>query len=106
MGSSSRFVSRAWVWMAAAAAALGTGGCATTQAPVEQVKYFSQAFVAVNTVGQPLLDDMAIAERAVGKRGAERRAQQQAGAGDAASCTSAEATWAIAAGDPKATLNK
>lgn len=101
MGSTGRFPARTWVWIAVAAAAVGAGGCATTPAPVEQVKYFSQAFIAVNTVGQPLLDDMAIAERAVGKRGAERRAKQPANAASAASCTSAEATWAIAAGDPK-----
>jgi len=43
-------------------------GCAT--APTEQIQYFSSAFDAVNTVGQPLLDDLAIAERQQGQSNA------------------------------------
>lgn len=43
-------------------------GCAT--APTEQIHYFSSAFDAVNTVGQPLLDDLAIAERQQGQSNA------------------------------------
>lgn len=70
------------------------GGCATTKAPVEQIKFFSQAFTAVNTIGQPLLDDLAIAERAVNKRLAEKRAQQDGGTGD---CSSSEAKWSLSA---------
>lgn len=76
-------------------------GCATTPAPVEQVKFFSQAFVAVNTVGQPLLDDMAIAERAVGRRSAERRAKAPPESDGDGSCSSKDATWTIAPSDNK-----
>jgi hypothetical protein len=43
-------------------------GCAT--APTGQIHYFSSAFDAVNTVGQPLLDDLAIAERQQGQSNA------------------------------------
>jgi len=50
-------------------------GCATTPAPVEQIKYFSQAFAAVNTLGQPLIDDLAVAERGVGRRQAQLHAK-------------------------------
>ena len=48
---------------------------ACTTAPVEQIKYFSQAFNTVNTVGQPLLDELAIAERLQGRQIAVRRAK-------------------------------
>lgn len=67
------------------------GGCATTPAPVEQIKYFSQAFAAVNTVGQPMLDDLALAERALGRRQAQVRARAAA---DDRPCSSAQASWA------------
>jgi hypothetical protein len=43
-------------------------GCAT--APTEQIQHFRSAFDAVNTVGQPLLDDLAIAERQQGQSNA------------------------------------
>jgi hypothetical protein len=43
-------------------------GCAT--APVEQIRYFAKAYDTVNTVGQPLLDDLAIAERQQGQSNA------------------------------------
>ena len=43
-------------------------GCAT--APTEQIHYFASAFDSVNTVGQPLLDDLAIAERQQGQSNA------------------------------------
>lgn len=69
------------------------GGCATTPAPVEQIKYFSQAFAAVNTVGQPLLDDLALAERALGRRQAQLRARA---APDDRPCSSSQAPWARA----------
>jgi hypothetical protein len=72
-------------------------GCATTPAPVEQIKYFSQAFVAVNTVGQPLLDDLAISERALGRRNAVARAKK--GQADDQPCPSSEVPWALT-GDP------
>lgn len=78
--------------------AMGLSGCATTPAPVEQIKYFTQAFAAVNTVGQPLLDELALAERAQGKRVAEARAKMVAkdpkgGRG----CLNHDAVWAEAA---------
>lgn len=44
---------------------LAVAGCAG--APVQETKQFSQAFTAVNAVGQPLLDDLAVAERAQGQ---------------------------------------
>jgi hypothetical protein len=72
-------------------------GCATTPAPVEQIKYFSQAFVAVNTVGQPLLDDLAISERALGRRNAVARAKKTQA--DDQPCPSSEVPWALT-GDP------
>ena len=72
-------------------------GCATTPAPVEQLKYFSQAFAAVNTVGQPLIDDLAVAERVVARRQAQLRAK---GAPDDKPCSSRDATWATT-GDGK-----
>jgi hypothetical protein len=92
-----------WPRLAIAGLALASlllGGCATTPAPVEQIKYFSQAFASVNTVGQPLLDELAIAERAQGKRVAERRARDAAknppvGRG----CANADAAW-VETGDP------
>ena len=43
-------------------------GCSA--APVNQIHYFSNAFDAVNTVGQPLLDDLAVAERQQGQSNA------------------------------------
>lgn len=73
------------------------GGCATTMVPVEQIKFFSQAFAAVNTIGQPLLDDLAIAEREVEKREAVARAKKPA---STAECSSSEAKWSLA-GDAK-----
>jgi hypothetical protein len=56
-------------WIVALLIALGVlAGCA--QAPTEQIHYFSSAFDAVNTVGQPLLDDLAVAERQQGQSNA------------------------------------
>lgn len=43
--------------------------------PGNQISYFSQALASVNGVSQPLLDDMALAERAQGQSVANRRAQ-------------------------------
>ncbi len=73
-----------------------TTGCATTPAPVEQVKYFSQAFAAVNTVGQPMLDDLAASERALGRRNADQRAKTSKDCAGG----SGEAPWAATA-NPK-----
>lgn len=76
-----------------------TCGCATTPAPVDQIRYFQQAFNAVNTVGQPLLDDLALAERAQGRDVAERRAKLKAD-GKGESCPPDDAVWMLA-GDGK-----
>jgi hypothetical protein len=57
----------AWrLWPILLAAMLLLAGCAS--APVQQIKYFSQAFNTVNTLGQPLLDDLALAERTQGQQ--------------------------------------
>jgi hypothetical protein len=74
-----------------AAIAWVLAGCAT-QAPVDQIKYFSQAFTAVNTVGQPLLDDLALAESVQGKQIAVRRARGSSDLGPAA-CQQGMVPW-------------
>ena len=51
--------------MAAWACVIALGGC--SPAPLQETKNFQQAFTAVDTVGQPLLDDLAIAERKQGQ---------------------------------------
>ena len=76
------------------AMALLLAGCAT-QAPVDQIKYFSQAFTAVNTVGQPLLDDLALAERVQGQRIAVRRAKGSSTQGPA-ECQQGQVPWQAA----------
>ena len=43
---------------------------ACVSAPVDQIHQFSKSFDAVNATGQPLLDDLAIAERALGQKNA------------------------------------
>lgn len=78
--------------------ALCLAACATT-APVDQIKYFSQAFGAVNTVGQPLLDDLSMAERAQGRQIAVRRARGESKAGIDA-CPSEQISWQGATGKP------
>jgi hypothetical protein len=78
---------------AACAAVTLAVGCATAPAPVEQVRYFSQAFAAVNTVGQPMLDDLAASERALGRRNAVVRAR----ASKECASGSGEAPWALSA---------
>ncbi len=47
-------------------------GCATV--PAQEIQHFKESLAAVNTVQQPLLDELAIAERAQGVRVAESRA--------------------------------
>ena len=81
----------------AAAALAVLAGCAATQAPVDQIKYFSQAFATVNTVGQPLLDDLAVAERAQGRQIAVRRAMGQSQQG-IADCPKDRIAWQQLAG--------
>lgn len=60
--------------------ALGSAGCASV-APVEQVHQFGQAFANVQAASQPLFDDLAAAERGLGRGRAQRRAQADAGSG-------------------------
>jgi hypothetical protein len=81
------------IWIAALATVLS--GCVT--APTEQIKYFSQAFNTVNTVGQPLLDDLAVAERRQGREIAVRRAQGKSKQG-LAECPQGEVPWQEAGG--------
>jgi hypothetical protein len=45
------------------------------RAPTDEVRVFSSAFESVNATGQPLLDDLSVAERRQGQRQAVRRAQ-------------------------------
>jgi hypothetical protein len=58
--------------IAALAAPLVLAGCVS--APVQEIRHFKDALAAVNTVQQPFLDELAIAERAQGVRDAESRA--------------------------------
>ena len=51
-------------------------GCAN-KLPVEQVQLFNQAFNNMDVASQPLFDDLAIAERELGKRVAEIQAQKK-----------------------------
>lgn len=52
---------------------IGLLGCCLASCaspPTEQIHYFASAFDSVNTVGQPLLDDLAVAERQQGQSNA------------------------------------
>lgn len=62
-------------FLALLAAALA--GCATPP-PVAEVSMVAKAFDNLNAASQPLLDDMALAERAQGRSAAESRARQRA----------------------------
>jgi phosphohistidine phosphatase SixA len=55
-------------------AVLPLASCSST-APTEQIRVFSESFKAANDAGQPLLDDLAVAERWQGQINAARRAQ-------------------------------
>jgi hypothetical protein len=57
-----------------AIAIMGLLACCA-RAPTDEIKLFSGAFDSVNTAGQPLLDDLSVAERRQGQRQAVRRAQ-------------------------------
>lgn len=59
-------------------------GCAS-QPPVAEVRMVAKAFDNLNAASQPLLDDLALAERAQGRSAAEARARQRAGDKPAAS---------------------
>ena len=52
-------------------------GCSV--APVEETRSFSKAFAAVDGASQPLLDDLASAERRQGRENAEKKAKSDAG---------------------------
>lgn len=60
--------------------------------PGSQINYFSQAFASVNGVSQPLLDDMALAERTQGQSIANRRAQGKSQNG-VEQCPPAQFPW-------------
>lgn len=89
--------SGAAVFRTAIALVLATLAAACTSIPIDQIKYFSQAFNTVNTVGQPLLDDLAVAERRQGQQIAVRRARGESSAG-AAECPPKDFPWQEAAG--------
>lgn len=57
---------------------LALSGCATPP-PVAEVRMVAKAFDNLNAASQPLLDDLALAERAQGKSAAEARARQRSG---------------------------
>jgi hypothetical protein len=59
--------------LALALAAILAGGCATT-VPVAEVRLVGKAFDDLNAASQPLLDDLALAEREQGRRNAVARA--------------------------------
>jgi len=65
---------------------------ACTTAPVDQIKHFSQAFSTLNTVGQPLLDDLAVAEKARGRLVAADNARAEAN-GRGAACAPYPHAW-------------
>lgn len=88
---------------AALLVAAALAACATAPPPVDQVRYFSQAFGTVNTVGQPLLDDLAIAERSQGRQIAARRAEGRSAA--PGGCPASEVPWQRVAGDAKGFIN-
>jgi hypothetical protein len=69
-------------------------GCMTV--PANEIKYFSQAFNTVNSVGQSLLDDLAVAERTQGKQIAVRRAKGNSTQG-VQECPPEEFPWLEAA---------
>jgi len=50
--------------------------CGCSVAPLEETRSFSKAFVAVDGASQPLLDDLALAERRQGRENAEIKAKK------------------------------
>jgi hypothetical protein len=73
------FVVRAPGIAAALLAAAVCSGCATS-VPVAEVRLVDKAFDDLNAASAPLLDDLAIAERAQGKVAADVRARNRSGA--------------------------
>ncbi|MEN9868949.1 MAG: hypothetical protein RL748_4539, partial [Pseudomonadota bacterium] len=72
--------------------------------PGTQIHYFSQAFNSVNTVSQPLLDDLALAERNQGQAIAMRRAQGKSHSG-VERCPPAQFAWQLAADGKQGFIN-
>ncbi len=72
--------------------------------PSNQINYFSQAFASVNGVSQPLLDDMALAERAQGQAIAARRAQGKSQNG-VEQCPPAQFPWRSTADGKQGFIN-
>src|SRR5690242_534883 len=66
-------------------------GCAS-QAPVGQLRVFGEAFQATNAAAQPLIDDLALAERQIGRSNAVARAKGMGGA-TGAGCPATEVNW-------------
>jgi hypothetical protein len=69
-------------------------GCAS-QAPVGQLRVFGEAFQAADAAAQPLIDDLALAERQIGRSNAVARAKgeiQTTGVG----CPKTEVNWQLA----------
>ena len=52
-------------------------GCSV--APIEETRSFAKGFAAVDGASQPLLDDLALAERRQGRENAEKKAKSDAG---------------------------
>lgn len=84
--------------LAAVLAVLLVGAC-SSHPPTAQLQSFSDAYKAANDAGQPLLDDLAVAEKAQGQDLAKARAQaapSSAGSPDpeVAGCASSTVSWA------------
>ena len=76
-----RSASLTWHTGAGLLLALLCVGCATT-APLDEARLFAKAFNAVDGASQPLLDDLASAERTQGKDNAVTKAETAAYTGD------------------------
>ena len=63
-----------WRWMILSALVVVFSGCAT-QRPLAEVRLVAQAFDNLGSASQPLLDELALAERAQGRRVALARAR-------------------------------
>src|SRR5262249_43602619 len=83
---------------AAILAALMIAGCSSNP-PVAQLQSFSDAYKSANDAGQPLLDDLAVAERSQGQINAATQAGRPIPGGDAldanpqAACPRSEQQW-------------
>lgn len=73
----------------------GFAVAACTQAPVAEIRQFCTAIDAVDTASQPLLDDLALAERQQGREIAVRRARGLSNVG-ADVCPPGRVSWQLA----------